>query len=139
MAVSVKTVQRLEKAATVKHRDAAAYRGAIMAHSRPSERGDIDRAGEVSGAPRRPLGEALRGLRALEWLVRFRRELGARGVVGEMQDRAVDLVTNEGTLGFLVGGLAADGQGFTEDEALEAMESAAVVVRNRLAQIGVGK
>lgn len=83
-------------------------------------------------AGRKELCEVLKGRRTLKWLLDFRDEIHRLGGNIELEDRAIQFVTDERTLRSLLDGVAAEGGGFTEDEALSAMESAAAAMRARL-------
>lgn len=96
LGVSEGTVSRKERGEQpVKERDATAMErlGEIV------PRGTIS-VGEPEyhyGEPRRPLADILKGERALEWLLAFRRDM--RAFAGpEAEERAVELVTSQRVL-----------------------------------------
>lgn len=136
MNVSVKTIQRIEAMATVNPRRVREFRAALAALSRlPGP--DNDRPIFAPLPDRRPLSEMLKKRGALKWLLAFRDELDRRGVDADLGDTAVRLVTQEENLLFLAKGAAAAGAGFTEQETIDGLESAARGIRQRFDGLGL--
>lgn len=135
MDVSVKTIQRLEKADQVKNRDANAYRRAlsILLEETKSPDSRPRRVDEINLVPYIVTSSVavVRRPRVLAWLYRFRADLIELGATEDQAENASDLVQQ------IVRSPAVGGahQEWTEDDAIAAMEPEAEDIKKTFTKL----